>query len=95
MTLRSWIIGRVGSVPTIFRFVGFATCFAFERFACTRVSLTIVFSGLHPFISLQFSAFCLIVSKFVAVEAISFFDILRCVVDLFGLSFCWGWFYLV
>ena len=47
-TFGSWIVGSIGSIRTIFRFVGFAASVAFERVACTGVSLAfVVLSLLH------------------------------------------------
>ena len=88
MTFGSWVVGRVSSIPTIFRVVGFAASVAFERFACTVIGLSVNFLSLLPFVAFQFSEFGLVVSEFVTIEAVSFFGVLRRVLDLFCLWFC-------
>ena len=95
VTLWTRIVGSVGSIPTVFRFVGFAARVAFKWFACAAAGLAIVSLGLHPFISFHFPTLRFVVSEFVAVEATSLLGVLRRVVGLFGLSVWWGWFYFV
>ena len=95
MTFGSWVVGRVSSIPTIFRFVGFAARVAFERFACAVIGFSVIFPGLLPFVAFQFSAFGLVVSEFVTKDAVAFFGLLRRVLDLFCLWFCLSRFYVV
>ena len=95
MTFGSWVVGRVSSIPSVFRFVGFAKSVAFGRFACTENGLLVIFPSLLPFVAFKFSAFGLVVSEFVATEAVSFFGVLRRVLDLFCLWFCLSRFYFI
>ena len=63
MTLRSRIVGRLGSFATIFRFVVFAASIAFECFACTIIGLSVIFSGLLPLVFFHFPTFSFEVSE--------------------------------
>ena len=95
MTFGSWVVGSVSSIPTIFRFVGFAARVAFGRFACAVIGLSVIFPGSLPFVTFQFSAFGSVVSEFVTKDAVAFFGVLRRVLDLFCLWFCLSWFYFI
>ena len=86
MAFGSWVVGRVSSIPTIFRFVGFAASVTFGRFACAVIGLSIIFPGLLPFVAFQFSALGLVVTEFVTIEAVSF--LVFCVVFSTGFVSC-------
>ena len=95
VTLRWRIVGRVGSIPTILCFVGFAARVAFKRFACTAAGLNVVFPGLLSFVPFHFPAFRLVMSKFVTIEAVPLSSVLHRVFGLFGFSLRWSWFYFI
>ena len=73
----------------------FAACIAFEQFACSVISLSVIFLGLQPFISFPFPAFNFEVPKFIAIETVSFFGVLRSVFSLLRVIFRLGRFYFV
>ena len=86
MTLRPRIVGRVGSIPTMFCLMRFAASIAFKRGACTNFGLAVVTPCLLPFIFSHFSAFCLEVAEFIEVETVSYFSISS---SILGINFSW------
>ena len=72
MTFGSWIVGGIGSIPTVFCFVWFAASVAFGWFAGAVTARPVVSAGLHPFNPSHFSAFSFIMSEFVTVKAVPF-----------------------
>ena len=95
VTLGSRIVGRVGSIPTILRFVGFAASIACERIACTVVCMTVVFTSLMLLVSFHFSAFSVEMAKFIAIETIPLFGVVGVIFYWFCFTCRLNWVYFV
>ena len=75
-TLGSRIVGSVGSIPAIFRFIRFAASVAFEQIAHASNNLTVVFPCLLPFVALHFPATSFKMVNFIAIDVITIFGVL-------------------
>ena len=86
VTVRLRIVGSIGSIPTIFRFVGFATSVTYECGACAFV-WAVVSTGLEPLISSHLLTIGFEMAELVAIKAISVFGVLKIVFCWFRFSF--------
>ena len=73
-------------------FCGVCRSVAFRRVTCVVFGSAIISPCLLPFVASHFSAFCLEMAKFIAVEAVPFFGILGSIPRRFGFRLCLGWF---